>query len=67
MYKVVVEFHDSKVLAINADNPKVAGQNIRKLFDNGKMKPQIKVISIFNEADDLEFDDPLYISKAYYD
>lgn len=64
MYKVVVEFHESKVLAINADNPNVAAQNIRRLFDNGNMKPQIKIIYIFNEDGDLEVDAPLYISKA---
>ena len=67
MYKAHIEFHDSIVLAINADNPKVTAQNIKKLIDNGKMKPQIKIINIFNEDDDLKFDAPLYISKAYYD
>jgi hypothetical protein len=39
MYKVIVEFQRSNILAINADDPNTAAQNIRRLFDQGKAKP----------------------------
>jgi hypothetical protein len=67
MYKVIVEFQQSNILAINADDPNVAAQNIRKLFDNGKAKPQIRKIHIFNEEDDIDEDQPLHTTNVYYE
>jgi hypothetical protein len=65
MYKVIVEFYESKILSINADEPNVAAQNIRKLFEAGKASPQIRTINVYNEADDIKVDLPIHITKVY--
>lgn len=67
MYKVIVEFHQANILAINADDPNVAAQNIRKLFDQGKSKPRVKTINVFNEDDDIYEDQPLHSTNIFYD
>jgi hypothetical protein len=67
MYKVIVEFYQSNILSINADNPNAAVQNIRRLFDQGKAKPQIRKIYVFNEEDDIDKDQPLHTTNVYYE
>lgn len=67
MYKVIVEFHQSSILAINADDPNAAAQNIRKLFVQGRAYPQIKRIHVFNEKDDIYEDQPIHTKNIYYD
>ena len=66
MYKVIVEFHQANILAINADDPNVAAQNIRKLFDNGKAKPLIRTIKVFREEDNINIDLPLHVTNVIY-
>lgn len=65
MYKIIVEFHDTNILSINADEPNVAAQNIRKLFDAEKARPQIRTINVYNEEDDIKVDIPIHITKVY--
>ena len=65
MYKIIVEFHDTNILSITADEPNVAAQNIRKLFDAGKARPQIRTINVYNEEDDIKVDIPIHITKVY--
>ncbi len=67
MYKVIVKFHQTNILAINADDPNIAALNIRKLFDTGNAKPQIRTINVFNEADDINVDLPLHVTNVYYE
>ncbi len=67
MYKVIVEFQKSNIFAINADDPNAAAQNIRRLFDQGKAKPQIRKIHVFNQEDDIDEDQPLHTTKVYYE
>jgi hypothetical protein len=67
MYKVIVEFHQANILAINADDPNVAAQNIRKLFDQGKAKPRVRTINVFNEGDNIDEALPLHSTKVIYD
>ncbi len=67
MYKVIVEFQQSNILAINADDPNAAAQNIRRLFDQGKAKPQIRKIKVFNQEDDIYEDQPIKITNVYYE
>ena len=67
MYKVILEFKQSNILAINADDPNVAVQNIRKLFECGKVKPQIRTIKVFNEEDDIYENKPLQSTEVFYE
>ena len=66
MYKVIVDFHQANILAINADDPNVAAQNIRKLFDNRKAKPLIRTIKVFREEDNINIDLPLHVTNVLY-
>ena len=67
MYKVILEFNQANVLAINADDPNAAAQNIRRLFDQGKVKPQIRIIHVFKQEDDIDEDQPIYTTNVFYD
>jgi hypothetical protein len=60
MYKVVVEFHQSNILAINADDPIVAAKNVNKLFQRGKATPQLKEIRVFLQESDIDLDLPVH-------
>jgi hypothetical protein len=67
MYKVILEFQPLNIIAINADDPNVAAQNIRKLFESGRAKPLIKLIKVFNEEDDIFEDQPLHTAEVFYE
>jgi hypothetical protein len=67
MYKVIVEFYQSNILAINADDPIVAAQNIRKLFEQGKAKSQVRTINVFHEDDNIYEAPPLHTTNVFYD
>jgi hypothetical protein len=63
MYKIVVEFNQLNILAINADEPSVAAKNTNKLFVQGRAKAQIKSIKVYLQEDDLEFALPIHTLK----
>jgi hypothetical protein len=63
MYKVIVEFYQANILSINGDDPKVAAQNVRKLFEQGKGKPQINRIEVFLEGQNVEIELPIHTLK----
>ena len=63
MFKVVVEFHQSNIIAINADEPSVAATNINKLFMQGRAQAQIKVINVYRQEDDIDFALPIHTIK----
>ena len=67
MYKVIVEFYQANILSINSDDPNVAAQNIRKLFDQGKAKPRVRTINVFNEDDNIDEDQPIHSINVFYD
>lgn len=64
MYKIVVEFNQLNILAINADEPSVAAKNTNKLLIQGRAKAQIKSIKVYLQEDDLEFALPIHTLKC---
>ena len=59
MFKVVIEYLDSIVISINADNPEIAGQNILRLIREGRVNPTVREISVFQADADIGLDEPL--------
>jgi hypothetical protein len=59
MFKVVIEYLDSIVISINADNPEIAGQNILRLIREGRVNPTVREISVFRADADIGLDEPL--------
>ena len=63
MYKVVVEFYQSHIILINADDPTVAAKNVNRLFEQGRVKTRIKSINVYLQNADSEFDLPAHTMK----
>jgi hypothetical protein len=62
-YKVTVNFYESTVIEINVENPEDAANAALKLFKQGRLKPQINDVTVFDVGDEFGLETPLYIFK----
>jgi hypothetical protein len=60
-FKVIVDFTEIKMIEINVENPQSAAKAVLKLINEGKLKPQINEIAVFDIEDDLGFEPPIFV------
>jgi hypothetical protein len=60
MYKIVIEFEESNILSVNADDPGVAVVNAQRLISDGRLIPRTKCISVFNVVNEIEEEEPIH-------
>ena len=60
-FQVIIEFAEIKMIEINVDSPQNAAKAALKLINEGKLKPQINEIAIFDIEDDLGFEPPIFV------
>ena len=60
MYKIVIEFEESIILSVNADDPGVAVVNAQKLLSDGRLIPLPKCISVFKVVNEIEDEEPIH-------
>jgi hypothetical protein len=63
MFKVIIDFKEFHMLGINSDDPESTAQKIKKLYEVGKIKPEINEIAVFDPEDESGFDPPLFVLK----
>ncbi len=59
-FKVIVDFQEINMIEINVNSPEKAASAALKLFKEGRLKPEIKEISVYDIENEFNFDPPLY-------
>ena len=66
-FKVVIDFHEINMIEVNVDNPENAANAVLKLYKEGRLKPEINEITIFEIEDEFGFDPPLHVLRPVQD
>ncbi len=61
MFRVIIDFKEFHMIGVNSDDPESTAQKIQKLYEEGKIKPEINEIAVFDPEDELSFDPPLFV------
>jgi hypothetical protein len=59
-FKVIVDFHEINMIEINVNSPETAALAALKLFKEGRLKPEINEISVYDIENEFNFNPPLY-------
>jgi hypothetical protein len=62
-FKVVVDFAELKIIELNVNNAESAAQSVLKLFNDGRLKPIINEIAVFDIEDEFETEPPIFTLK----
>jgi hypothetical protein len=62
-YELVISFHQINLFELNVSDPESATTSALKLFSEGRLKPKIDEIRIFETDEDIRPDTPVYIHK----
>jgi hypothetical protein len=60
-FKVIVDFAEIHMIEVNVEDPQSAANAVLKLINDGKLKPQINEIAVFDIEDDLGFEPPIFV------
>jgi len=66
-FKVVVDFCEINMIEINVEDPESAANAVLKLFKEGRLKPQINEIAVFDIEDEFGFEPPIYVFQPSID
>ena len=66
MFKVIIDFKEFHMIGVNSDDPELTAQKIQKLYVEGKIKPEINEIAVFDAEDELSFDPPLFVLRHQF-
>jgi hypothetical protein len=60
-FKVVVDFYELNLIELNVNDPESAANAVLKLFKEGRLKPEINEIAVFDLLDEFEMDPPIFV------
>jgi hypothetical protein len=66
-FKVVVDFCEINMIEINVEDPESAANAVLKLSKEGRLKPQINEIAVFDIEDEFGFEPPIYVLQPSID
>ena len=63
MFKVIVEFKELSIIEVKGIDPAEVANQVKRLFSEGKLQPELNEISVFDGEDELGFEPPIYVLK----
>ena len=64
---MIVDFYETNLIEVNVQNPESAARSALKLFKEGRLKPEINEIAVFDIEDELGFEPPLFVLRPEED
>jgi hypothetical protein len=64
-YKVTVTFHEIHIIEINVEDPESAANATLKLFQKGRLNPQVNEIAVFEIDDEFGLEPPLFVLTQF--
>jgi hypothetical protein len=66
-FKVIVDFQEIHMIEINVEDPESAANAVLRLFQDGRLKPNVNEIAVFDIEDEFGFDPPLHVLRTITD
>jgi len=63
VFRVIIDFKEFHMIGVNSDDPELTAQKIQKMYESGKIKPEINEIAVLDSEDELSFDPPLFVLR----
>ena len=66
-FKVIIDFQEIHMFEINVEDPESAANAVLRLFQDGRLKPNVNEIAVFDIEDEFAFDPPLHVLRTITD
>ena len=66
-FKVIVDFQEIHMIEINVEDPESAANAVLRLIQDGRLKPNVNEIAVFDIEDEFGFDPPLHVLRTITD
>ena len=63
-FKVIIDFQEIHMIEINVEDPKSAANAVLRLFQEGRLKPNVNEIAVFDIENEFGFEQPLYVLQT---
>jgi hypothetical protein len=62
-FKLIIDFQEIHMIEINVEDPESAANAVLRLFKDGRLKPKVNEIAVFDIENEFGFDPPLHVLR----